>query len=168
MEVAVSRWVDGHGSPRGDPIGPNPTDRGKAGTKRSILVDGDGGPLGVVVAGANVNDFKLLRSTIESMVVGRPESEQHLCLDKRGTTTRPAGKPPPHTATFRISDALGRRSLTGREERFFPPAGGSWSARLHGSQSAAPCSSGTRRRWPTTLGSYNSHVCSYGSGATTG
>ncbi len=82
MEVAVSRWVDGQGSPRGDHIGPTPTDRGKAGTKRSILVDGDGGPLGVVVAGANVNDFKLLRSTIESMVVGRPESEQHLCLDK--------------------------------------------------------------------------------------
>ena len=67
---------------QGGHVGPNPTDRGKAGTKRSILVDGDGGPLGVVVAGANVNDFKLLRSTIESVVVGRPECEQHLCLDK--------------------------------------------------------------------------------------
>ncbi len=29
-----------------------------------------------------MNDFKLLRSTIESVVVGRPECEQHLCLDK--------------------------------------------------------------------------------------
>ena len=28
-----------------------------------------------------MNDFKLLRSTIESAVVGRPEFEQHLCLD---------------------------------------------------------------------------------------
>ena len=35
-----------------------------------------------MVAGANVNDFKLLGSTIESVVVGRPRSEQHLCLDK--------------------------------------------------------------------------------------
>ncbi len=35
-----------------------------------------------MVAGANVNDFKLLRSTIESVVVRRPECEQHLCLDK--------------------------------------------------------------------------------------
>ena len=29
---------------------------GKAGNKRSILVDGSGGPLSVVVAGANVHD----------------------------------------------------------------------------------------------------------------
>ncbi len=73
---------DGQGALGGDHVGPNPTDRGKAGTKRSILVDGDGGPLGVVVAGANVNDFKLLRATIEAVVVERPEYEQHLCLDK--------------------------------------------------------------------------------------
>lgn len=66
----------------GDHVGPNPTDRGKAGTKRSLLVDGDGSPLGVVVAGANVNDFKLLQATIESIVVERPACEQHLCLDK--------------------------------------------------------------------------------------
>ncbi len=82
MGVAVGRRFDGQGPFGGGHIGPNPTDRGKAGTKRSILVDGDGGPLGVVVAGANVNDHKLLRSTIESVVVGRPEFEQHLCLDK--------------------------------------------------------------------------------------
>ena len=82
MGVAVGRQFDGQGPLRGGHVGPNPTDRGKAGTKRSILVDGDGGPLGVIVAGANVNDFKLLRSTLESVVVGRPECEQHLCLDK--------------------------------------------------------------------------------------
>lgn len=35
-----------------------------------------------MVAGANVNDFKLLRSTIESVVVDRPSGKQHLCLDK--------------------------------------------------------------------------------------
>jgi putative transposase len=45
-------------------------------------VDGAGGPLSVVVAGANVNDFKLLRETIESAVVARPACRQHLCLDK--------------------------------------------------------------------------------------
>ena len=32
--------------------GPNPTDRGESGTKRSILVDGKGVPLGVCVDGA--------------------------------------------------------------------------------------------------------------------
>jgi putative transposase len=50
-----------------------------------VIVDGDGGPLGVVVAGANVHDTKLLKQTIEAMIVERPdpeEHEQHLCLDK--------------------------------------------------------------------------------------
>ena len=41
----------------GGAIGPNPTDRGKAGSKKSILVDAAGGPLSVAVAGANVHDL---------------------------------------------------------------------------------------------------------------
>ncbi len=51
-----------------------------------MIVEADGGPLGVVVAGANVHDTKLLEKTIEAIVVERPEptakSPQHLCLDK--------------------------------------------------------------------------------------
>jgi putative transposase len=65
-------------------VGKNPTDRGKPGTKQSVLVEGDGGPLGVVIAGANVPDFKLLDETIRAVVVERPdpeEVEQNLCLD---------------------------------------------------------------------------------------
>jgi putative transposase len=53
--------------------------------KRSLIVDEQGGPLGVVVAGANVNDHKLLEATIEAIVVERPDPEQveqHLCLDR--------------------------------------------------------------------------------------
>lgn len=40
--------------------------------------------MGAVVAGANVHDTKLLRATLEAIVVERPgaEVEQHLCLDK--------------------------------------------------------------------------------------
>ena len=66
----------------GGAIGRNPTDRGKDGSKKSVLVDGDGGPLSVVVAGANVHDTKLLKPTLESIVVDRPEGSQNLCLDK--------------------------------------------------------------------------------------
>jgi len=65
-------------------VGKNPTDRAKPGTKQSVLVEGDGGPLGAVIAGANVPDFKLLGETIRAVVVKRPASEkikQHLCLD---------------------------------------------------------------------------------------
>ncbi len=69
----------------GDEIGPNPTDRAKPGTKRSLLTEADGGPLAVVIAGANVHDTKLLEKTLEAVVVERlnPQLlEQHLCLDK--------------------------------------------------------------------------------------
>lgn len=65
--------------------GPNPTDRAKPGTKKHVIVEQDGGPLGVVIAGANVNDHKLLEATIDAIVVERPDPEQviqHLCLDK--------------------------------------------------------------------------------------
>ena len=54
--------------------------------KRSLLVEGDGIPIGVAVAGANRNDFKMARQTIESIVAERPEptkkKPQGMCLDK--------------------------------------------------------------------------------------
>lgn len=54
--------------------------------KRSLLVEAGGGPLAVVVAGANVLDAKLLAATLDAIVIERPqptqEQPQHLCLDK--------------------------------------------------------------------------------------
>ena len=56
--------------------------------KRSLLVEADGGPLAVVIAGANVPDFKLLEATLDAVVIERPRpsqsssAPQHLCLDK--------------------------------------------------------------------------------------
>jgi putative transposase len=70
----------------GGEVGPNLTGRGNRGVKRRVLVEASGGPLGIVIAGANVHDTKLLAATIEAMVVERPqptpEHPQHLCLDK--------------------------------------------------------------------------------------
>ncbi len=55
------------------------------GTKKSVLVDGQGGPLGATIAGANVLERRLLRATIEAIVVERPEptaeAPQNLSLD---------------------------------------------------------------------------------------
>jgi putative transposase len=69
----------------GAATGPNPTDRGKRGTKRSMLVEGAGLPLAVAVAGANRNDMTLLAVTLDGMVIARPEptpeAPHHLCLD---------------------------------------------------------------------------------------
>ena len=53
-------------------IGPNPTDRGKRGTNKSVLVEREGGPLAVIIAGANVNDISLLAATLDAIVVVRP------------------------------------------------------------------------------------------------
>jgi putative transposase len=69
----------------GGKTGPNPTDRAKRGTKRSLLVDERGAPLGIVVSGANTPDGKLLEATLESMPIERPDpanTPQHLSLDK--------------------------------------------------------------------------------------
>jgi putative transposase len=70
----------------GDQVGPHPTDRAKNGSKKSILTERNGGPLSVVVAGANVPDTKLLDQTLEAIIVDRPKptkaKPQHLCLDK--------------------------------------------------------------------------------------
>lgn len=70
----------------GKKTGPNPTDRAKRGTKRSLLTEANGIPLAIVAAGANRNDFKLARETIESIVIARPKvtsnAPQGLCLDK--------------------------------------------------------------------------------------
>jgi putative transposase len=65
-------------------VGKDPTDRAKPGTKESLLVEGDGGPPGAVIAGANVPDFQLPDETIRAVVADRPdpdEVEQHLGLD---------------------------------------------------------------------------------------
>jgi len=78
----------------GQKTGPNPTDRGKSGTKRSLLVDEHGVPLGLVVSGANTPDAQLLEATLTSGPAERPdptETPQHLCLDK-GYSGDPSAK----------------------------------------------------------------------------
>lgn len=70
----------------GEKTGPNPTDRAKLGTKRSVLTEAQGVPVGLAVDGANKNDFKMARETLESIPVDRPRPSrkrpQGLCLDK--------------------------------------------------------------------------------------
>jgi putative transposase len=70
----------------GEATGKNPTDRAKLGTKRSVLTDGAGVPLGVVVSGAHTPDMKLVETTLESIPVARPPptagEPQNMCLDK--------------------------------------------------------------------------------------
>ncbi len=71
----------------GEKTGRNPTDRGKLGTKRSLLTDGSGIPVGLVIEGANRHDMKLLEDTLLQHIEiapcrSRPRDTRHLCLDK--------------------------------------------------------------------------------------
>ncbi len=101
----------------GEMAGRSPVDRGKQGTKRSILVDGAGIPLGVVQAPANRNDSPLLASTLDTLAdraLPPGETTVHLDrgydsgktrteLDRRGLASCIAkvGKPAPLRATSR-------------------------------------------------------------------
>lgn len=84
--MAVARLQLCEGTFRGEKTGPNPTDRGKLGSKRHILTDQRGTPLAAVITGANVHDMKAATETLDSIVIGRPSPApyhlQHLCLDK--------------------------------------------------------------------------------------
>src|ERR1700710_189380 len=70
----------------GERTGRNPTDRGKQGTKRSLLTEANGVPVGLAVEGANRHDKKLAEATLESIPVDRPEPTpdrpQGMCLDE--------------------------------------------------------------------------------------
>jgi len=67
----------------GQATGPNPTDRAKRGTKRSVCTDGNGIPVGIVIDGANRNDFKLLDATLQSVHwTPAAGARRALCLDK--------------------------------------------------------------------------------------
>ena len=65
--------------------GANPTDRGKKGTKRSILTDAKGIPLSVIVDGANRHDKMLVKKTLDAIIFERPSLDdgiQNIRMDK--------------------------------------------------------------------------------------
>ena len=72
----------------GKKTGRNPTDRGKQGTKRSLLVDAAGIPLSVFTEAANVHDVCLVGANLlelDDLPVKRPSprrTQQGMCMDK--------------------------------------------------------------------------------------
>jgi transposase len=67
-------------------MGRNPTDRAKGGVGRRRLTEDYGVPMGLAIDEANRHDMKLVRGTLDSLVVERPEftseQPQGLRLDK--------------------------------------------------------------------------------------
>jgi hypothetical protein len=126
------------------------------GVKRSLLVEADGGPLSVVVAGANVPDFKLLEETMEARLwwsaLWLPSKLLNICAWTRVTTSNRLGRRSSATAIHLISGASVRRRRT-LPERSAIRRGDGWSnVRWAGFLSAEPSSYVRRRRPPKLPG----------------
>lgn len=67
----------------GEVAGRSPVDRGKKGIKRSVAVDADGIPLGVITAPANRHDSPLLSKTLDAVEqLGLPPEHSSVHLDR--------------------------------------------------------------------------------------
>ena len=60
-----------------DCIGRNPTDRGRAATKLSVLVDDLGVPLSLLFTPANCSDARLMDPTLEAAILKPPVGTPH-------------------------------------------------------------------------------------------
>lgn len=83
--MAFLGWSHDQSTAWGKKTGANPTDRAKKGTKRSVLTEAKGIPLGLATDGANRHDVKLARATLEDIKIKRPcptkKKKQNLCVD---------------------------------------------------------------------------------------
>jgi transposase len=86
LVVPLSRRGDDQGAAGWSKDWPESHWPGQGGAKRSVLTEGAGVPIGLDHDGANRNDHKLLKGTLDSIPIERPEptSEhpQGICLDK--------------------------------------------------------------------------------------
>ena len=84
--MAGGRRRDDQGAARRPRDGPQSHRPSEKGAKRSVLTEGAGVPIGLDHDGANRNDHKLLRPTLDSIPIERPdptpEAPQGICLDK--------------------------------------------------------------------------------------
>ena len=82
------------------------------------MTEADGGPVAIVVRGANMHDSMLLQDALEAVIVEPPdprEHDQHLCLDK-------AFSGAPSDATARVFGYEPHVRQIG-EEKFDPASG---------------------------------------------
>jgi len=67
LESRGPRQFDGGREKGGDVIGPNPTDKGRAGSKRHLVVDAKGVPLAALLTPANVNDSMVFDAVLDAI-----------------------------------------------------------------------------------------------------
>jgi transposase len=88
-----------HGCEKGgSATGPNPPDRGKAGTKRHVVVDRVGPPLSLSLSGANRHDNLVLAPTLDTVPPVRHGRGAPRCRPARATRSGGAQMPPRQAA----------------------------------------------------------------------
>jgi len=68
LGAGVTRQCECAGSRGGEQTGKDPTNRGKLGTKRHVVVDRAGLPLAVTISASNVHDSKMLEATVDAIL----------------------------------------------------------------------------------------------------
>jgi len=114
-------------APRGgEKAGRSPVDRGKQGIKRSMVVDGEGIPLGVVAAGANRHDSPLLAPTLDALrtLGGLPEPVS-VHLD-RGYDSKPTRRLLEERGLAGVISEKGRSAPLGATKRWVVERTNSW------------------------------------------
>jgi IS5 family transposase len=97
-------------APGGEKTGPNPTDEGKRGSKRHVVVERRGIPLAVEHTSANAHDSKVMEETVDAIApISKPRGRPHKRPEKlhadKGYDFR------------RFRDALRKRGITARITR---------------------------------------------------
>src|SRR5665648_668786 len=94
LGVAGRRWGDDQGAAGRSKDRPESHRQSEKGAKRSVLSEGAGVPIGLAHDGANRNDHKLLKDTLDSIPIQRPapteDQPQGICLDKAYDNTEVA------------------------------------------------------------------------------
>jgi transposase len=110
----------------GEKAGRSPVDRGKQGIKRSMVVDGEGIPLGVVAAGANRHDSPLLAPTLDALrtLGGLPEPVS-VHLD-RGYDSKPTRRLLEERGLAGVISEKGRSAPLGTTKRWVVERTNSW------------------------------------------
>ena len=80
-------------------VGPNPTDRAKNGTKTNLVVEGQGGPLGVRPRRQTGTTPVVLKTCCFPSLWSVPKTRKSICCSTKGLTIRPVVKPPQPWAT---------------------------------------------------------------------
>ena len=114
-------------APRGgEKAGRSPVDRGKQGIKRSMVVDGEGIPPGVVAAGANHHDSPLLAPTLDALrtLGGLPEPVS-VHLD-RGYDSKPTRRLLEERGLAGVISEKGRSAPLGTTKRWVVERTNSW------------------------------------------